>query len=83
MYLATQQRISNLKNKHGLYSSGARIEKSEQMEIQDPKMSNWVTVRRQVRGKSVREVSPELKNPNKYAWWHDFSDIIADVALLQ
>lgn len=57
------------------YRGGCRYEGGEEI--------SWVTDRRQGRRKSIREDSPELTQPNKYAKLHKVGDINQAVALLE
>lgn len=83
--VATLRSISNLKRSLDITQqvlTGASLKEVGEMEAQEPKVGSWATERRG-RGKSVREASPELVRPNKYANLHDDGDISSGVAVIE
>lgn len=53
------------------------------MEAQESEVGSWITFRKQGRGKSAREASPDLTHPNKFARLADEGDVSSGRALLQ
>lgn len=51
-------------------AGGVQYKGGRDMEVQDPEVGSWVTVKRWGRGNNIREASPELVHPNKYVKLH-------------
>lgn len=84
--VATLRSIANLEasrlpNEQSL--AGVDTGEGGSMEVQEHKAARWVTVRKKGRGKSVREASPKLVHPNKFARLADEGDVGSEIALLQ
>ncbi|XP_056375946.1 uncharacterized protein LOC130273348 [Hyla sarda] len=84
--LATMRSINNMERSLLLTEqalSGIEVGEDSGTELQDSQAVSWVTVRKRGRGKSVREASPELAHPNKFARLADEGDAITELAELQ